>query len=144
MLKGIDSLLTPELLQALRAMGHGDTIAIVDANFPAASIGPPVIRLAGASATQAANAILSLLPLDDFVPNAAWCMEVVGDAAADLPIMQEFRTAIGKHEGPTFELSKLERFKFYDEVKNAYVVVATNEERLYGNLLLKKGVIRVT
>lgn len=146
MLKGIDPLLTPELLQALRAMGHGDTIAIVDANFPAAATGPPVIRLAGASATAAANAILSVLPLDDFVPAAAWCMEVVGDAAADLPIYGEFRAAIAKGEGDgegsKFSLAKLERFRFYEEAAKAFVIVSTNETRLYGNLLLKKGVVR--
>lgn len=142
MLKGIDPLLTPELLQALRAMGHGNTIAIVDANYPAASAGPPVIRLAGASATDAANAILSVLPLDDFVPEAAWCMEVVGDASAELPIMEEFKGAIRKHEGGTFALSKLERFEFYAEASKAFCIVSTNEGRLYGNLLLKKGVVK--
>lgn len=142
MLKGIDPLLTPELLQALRAMGHGDTIAIVDANFPASSTGPPVLRLAGASATDAAHAILSVLPLDDFVPESAWCMEVVGDAAADLPVMAEFREAIRKHEGEAFALSRLERFKFYEESAKAFVIVSTSETRLYGNLLLKKGVVR--
>lgn len=141
MLKNIDPLLTPELLQALRAMGHGDTIAIVDANFPAASTGPPVIRLAGANATQAANAILSVLPLDDFVPDAAWGMEVVGDPAADMPVYADFRSAILKHEGGRFKLHKLERFKFYEAASKAFVIVATNEGRLYGNLLLKKGVI---
>lgn len=144
MLKGIDPLLTPELLQALRAMGHGNTIAIVDSNFPAASTGPPVIRLAGASATDAANAILSVLPLDDFVPESAWCMEVVGDAQADLPVMKEFREAIRKHEGDKFALSKLERFKFYEEASKAFCIVSTNEGRLYGNLLLKKGVVKET
>lgn len=142
MLKGINPLLTPELLQALRAMGHGDTIAIVDANFPAASTGPPVIRLAGASATDAANAILSVLPLDDFVPASAWCMEVVGDAAAELPVMKEFREAIRTHEGDAFALSKLERFKFYEHASKAFCIVSTSETRLYGNLLLKKGVVK--
>lgn len=142
MLKGIDPLLTPELLQALRAMGHGDTIAIVDANFPAISTGPQVVRLAGASATDAANAILSVLPLDDFVPEAAWCMEVVGDATADLPIMKEFRDAIRRHEGEAFALSKLERFEFYARASKAFCIVSTSETRLYGNLLLKKGVVK--
>lgn len=142
MLKGIDPLLTPELLHALRAMGHGDTIAIVDANFPAASTGPQVVRLAGASATAAADAILSVLPLDDFVPESAWCMEVVGDPAADLPIYGEFRAAMSRHEGPGQQLAKLERFKFYAEAAKAFVIVSTNETRLYGNLLLKKGVVR--
>lgn len=142
MLKGINPLLTPELLQALRAMGHGDTIAIVDANFPAASTGPPVHRLAGASATDAADAVLSVLPLDDFVPAAAWCMEVVGDAAAELPVMAEFRAAIRRHEGEAFALHRLERFEFYAQAAKAFCIVSTSETRLYGNLLLKKGVVK--
>ncbi|KAF3769445.1 fucose dissimilation pathway protein [Cryphonectria parasitica EP155] len=123
-------------------MGHGDMVAIVDANFPAASTGPPVIRLAGANATDAANAILSVLPLDDFVPESAWCMQVVGDAEADLPVMHDFREAIRKHEGEKFELSKLERFAFYRMSSKAFCIVSTNETRLYGNLLLKKGVVK--
>nr|GAT55815.1 RbsD transport [Mycena chlorophos] len=124
MLKNIDPLLTPELLHALRSMGHGDTIAIVDANFPAAataSSGPNanavLVRLPGASATQAANAILSVLPLDDFVPQAAWCMAVVDDPDSNLPIMDEFQGLIKQHEDERFVLGKLERFAFYQEAR---------------------------
>lgn len=142
MLKGIDPLLTPDLLHALASMGHGDTLAIVDSNFPAASTGPPVHRLAGANANNAANAILSILPLDDFVPDAAWCMEVVEDAQAELPVMKEFRAAIKQHAGAKFRLEKLERFKFYEMARGAFCIVATGETRLYGNLLLKKGVVK--
>lgn len=142
MLKGLDPLLSPDLLHALRSMGHGDLIAIVDANFPAASTGRPVIRLPGADASAVADAILSVMPLDDFVPEAAWCMEVVGDPGADLPIMDEFRASILKHEGERFALAKLERFKFYDHAIKAFTIVSTGERRLYGNLLLKKGVVR--
>lgn len=67
MLKNIPALLGPELLSTLRAMGHGDEIAIVDANFPAEFLGPLVIRADGVSATDMLDAILSVMPLDDFV-----------------------------------------------------------------------------
>ena len=142
MLKGLDPLLSPDLLRVLRAMGHGDEIAIVDANYPAESAGPAVIRIAGASAADVADAVLSVMPLDEFVPEAAWRMEVVGDPQAEQPVFEDFRAALRRHEGHRFTLSALERFAFYARVKEAFAVVATGERRLYGNLILKKGVVR--
>ncbi|RYC33128.1 ribose ABC transporter [Lichenibacterium minor] len=142
MLKGLDPLLTPDLLSALRAMGHGDEIAIVDGNYPAASSGPPVVRLDGVSAEAAANAVLSVMPLDDFVPEAAWCMAVVDDPEAEQPIFDAFRDALARHETTEFTLNKLERYAFYARVAGCFAVVATGERRLYGNLILKKGVVR--
>lgn len=142
MLKGVDPLLSPELLRVLRAMGHGDEIAVVDANYPAASAGPLVIPLIGVSATAAVAAILSVMPLDEFVPEAAWCMEVVGDPQAEQPIFNEFRSAIRLHEGERFGLAKLDRFAFYRRAEECFAVVSTGERRLYGNVILKKGVVR--
>ncbi|WP_237481067.1 RbsD/FucU family protein [Lichenibacterium dinghuense] len=142
MLKGLDPLLTPELLSALRAMGHGDEIAIVDGNYPATSAGPPVIRLDGVPADAALNAVLSVMPLDDFVPEAAWCMAVVGDPEAEQPIFDSFRAALARHESAEFTLNKVERFAFYARVASCFAVVATGERRLYGNVILKKGVVR--
>ena len=142
MLKGLDPLLTPDLLSALRAMGHGDEIAIVDANYPATSAGPPVIRLDGVPADAAVDAVLSVMPLDDFVPEAAWCMAVVGDPEAEPPIFDGFRDALARHETAEFTLNKLERFAFYARVASCFAVVATGERRLYGNIILKKGVVR--
>ena len=143
MLKGFDPLLTPDLLSTLRAMGPGDEIAVVDANYPAASAGPPVIRLDGVPADAAVNAILSVMPLDDFVPDAAWCMAVVGDPEAEQPIFDSFREALARHESGEFTLTKLERFGFYARVEGCFAVVATGERRLYGNVILKKGVVRI-
>lgn len=140
MLKGIDPLLSPDLLQALQAMGHGDELAIVDANYPADSAGPPVIRADGLSATAILDAILSVMPLDDFVPEACWHMEVVG-GGREQPIFGEFREIIARRELPKFKLASLERFKFYERANDAYCMVATGERRLYGNVILKKGVI---
>ena len=142
MLKGLDPLLTPDLLRTLQAMGHGDEIVIVDANYPAESGRPPVVRLAGATATQAADAILSVMPLDEFVPEAAWRMDVVGAPDEEQPIFDEFRAAIRRHEGDAFALAKLERFAFYARAGQAFATIATGERRLYGNLILKKGVVR--
>lgn len=142
MLKSLDPILTADLLYALRAMGHGDEIVIVDSNFPAESCAQSLIRMPGLSATRVMDAILSVLPLDDFVPEAAFHMEVVGDPDAEQPIFAEFRTILARHEGASAKLGRVERFAFYERAKAAFAIVATGETRLYGCLILKKGVIR--
>ena len=141
MLKNIPPLLGPDLLYILRAMGHGDEIAIVDANYPADSAGPELVRLDGISATDVLEAVLSLMPLDEYVDEAAFTMQVVGDAAARPPVVEEFDAIVKRHE-PAMKVSSLERFAFYDRVKTGYAIVQTGESRLYGNILLKKGIIR--
>jgi L-fucose mutarotase len=141
MLKNIPPILNPDLLHALRAMGHGDEIVIVDANFPAESSGPPVIRLDGLLATDVADAVLSLMPLDEFVDEAAFAMEVVDNPKKREQTHKEFDKLVRKHE-PTMKLSLLERFEFYARASQAFVIVQTGERRLYGNILLKKGIIR--
>ena len=143
MLKGIDPLLTPDLLYALRAMGHGDEIAIVDANFPAESSGPEVVRL-DADAVRALDAVLSVMPLDTFVPEACWRMQVVGDPQAEQPVFALFREVIAKREGSQFRLADLERFAFYERTSRCFAIISTGERRLYGNVILKKGIIPPT
>jgi len=143
MLKHIDPVLSPELLSTLRAMGHGDELAIVDANYPAQSSGRPVIRIDGAtSATRLAEAVLSLMPLDEFVPCAAFHMQVVDDPTAQLPIFAEFRALLERYEPSAARLEGIERFAFYERVKRCFAVLVTGERRLYANLILKKGIIR--
>jgi L-fucose mutarotase len=142
MLKNIDPLLSPELLSTLRAMGHGDELAIVDANYPAMSSGRPVIRADGSAVTAIAAAVLSLMPLDEFVPCAAFHMQMVDNPDGQMPIFDEFRSLLRKHEPKMAKLEGIERFAFYERVKNCFAVVATGERRLYGNLILKKGIVR--
>lgn len=141
MLKTIPPLLSPQLLYVLQAMGHGDQITIVDANYPAESAGPEVVRMDGHTATAVLDAILTLLPLDDFVPDPAICMQVVGEPDRREPIMDEFDKIIERYE-PGQKLQSLERFAFYERASLSYAIVQTGENRLYGNVILKKGVIR--
>lgn len=141
MLKGIPPILGPDLLYVLRAMGHGDEIAIVDANYPADSAGPQLIRLDGLSATDVLDAVLTLMPLDTFVDEQAFGMEVVDHPKKREQTHKEFDKLIKKHE-PGMKLSMLERFAFYERVHGAFAVVQTGERRLYGNVLLKKGIVR--
>ena len=142
MLKNLDPLLSPDLLAILRSMGHGDEIAIVDANFPAAGNAKRLVRLDGISATRALAAVLSVLPLDDFGADCAWRMEVVGAPLAEQPIYGEFRAFLETATGGRAGLAALERHAFYDRARQAFAIVATGETRLYGNILLRKGVVR--
>ncbi len=141
MLKGIPSILGPDLLWVLQSMGHGDEITIVDGNYPGESAGPELVRMDGHSATDVLEAVLKLMPLDDFVVDPAVIMQVVGAAELREPIMNEFATIVGRHE-PNVKIASLERFAFYKRANAGYANVQTGEQRLYGNIILKKGVIR--
>jgi L-fucose mutarotase len=141
MLKGIDPLLGPDLLKVLRAMGHGDEIAIVDGNYPADAHGARVIRMDGHDVVAVAGAILSVMPLDDFVPQAAFRPGIAGQPDRREPVFDAIEAVVAKHE-PGKPVFPLHGSEFYDRVRAAYAVVATTERRLYGNLILRKGVVR--
>lgn len=141
MLRNIPPILSPDLLHTLRAMGHGDEIVIADANFPAASIGQRCLRLDGVSATDALAAILTVMPLDGFVHHPALTMQVVGDPDAVPPICAEFARIIDTVADNPARPTALERFAFYDRAKTAFAIVQTGEQRIYGNIILKKGII---
>ncbi len=138
MLIGINALLTPDLLHALAAMGHGDSIVLVDTNYPATR-GRRTLDLAGANVVQALKAVLSLLPLDTFIPNPAQVMQVVGDAAAVPPVLAEMNEVLA--DGGHKPAETVERFAFYAAAADAYAIVRTGERRFYGNIILTKGVI---
>lgn len=140
MLKGINPILGPELLKVLRAMGHGDEIAIVDGNYPADTDAKRLIRMDGLGVTEIMDAILSVMPLDDVVPEACWRPAAYLDPNRIEPIFKEFDTIVAKHE-PQHKVHVLVGADFYNKVKSAYALIATTEPRLYGNIVLKKGVI---
>lgn len=141
MLKNIDPVLDPELLRILRAMGHGDEIAIVDGNYPADEHARRLVRADGHDAPRLTDAILSVMPLDgDFVPETAFRPAAGGDPNRIEPVMVDLEKAVQKHE-PNVALVPLIGDEFYDRVKAAYAIVASGERRLYGNIILRKGVI---
>ena len=140
MLKGISPLLSPDLLHALASMGHGDELVLADANFPATTHARRLIHLPGSGAPEVLHAVLAVLPLDDFVPQAAFTMQVVGDPSARPPVVAEFDDVLRAHGCQPS--AGLERFAFYERAAAAFAIVATGETRVYGNLLLKKGVVR--
>jgi L-fucose mutarotase len=140
MLKGINPILGPELLKVLRAMGHGDDIAIVDGNYPADTDAKRLIRMDGLGVTEIMDAILSVMPLDEMVPEACWRPAAYLDPKRVEPIFKEFDAIVAKHE-PKQKVHVLVGADFYNKVKGAYALIATTEPRLYGNIVLKKGVI---
>jgi L-fucose mutarotase len=141
MLKRIPPLLTPDLLHALASMGHGDEIAIVDANFPSVSIGKRVIPVAGAGAHEVLAAVLDVLPLDAHASPAAFTMAVIGDADALPEPVADFAAVLADHDLADIEIGQLEREAFYLRAREAYAVVRTGELRPYGNILLVKGTV---
>ena len=143
MLKGIPSLLSPELLKVLMEMGHGDTLVIGDGNFPHASIAgdSPLIRLDGHGCAEVLDAILTLFPLDTYVDAPVSLMEVVPGDNVETHIWDEFAKIIEKHQ-PGTKIRHVERFSFYDEAKKCYAVISTGETALYANVILQKGVVK--
>ncbi len=146
MLKGIDHRLNADVLGCLRAMGHGDILIISDTNFPADSIARQttlgrLLRMDNLTAGQAAQAVLSVFPLDTFVDDFAGRMEIVGDPATVPPVQSEVQAAIDDAEGKPRPMTSIERFAFYEVAKTAYAVIQTGERRFYGCFMFRKGVI---
>lgn len=146
MLKSIDNRLNAEVLYALRAMGHGDTLVLADTNFPSESIARQTVtgqllRMDNLTCGEAARAILSLLPLDTFVDDFAGRMEIVGDPRTVPPVQAEVQAAIDAAEGRPRPMIGIERFDFYERAKDAFAVIQTGERRFYGCFIFRKGVI---
>lgn len=145
MLKGIDPLLNADVLQALRAMGHGDDLIIADTNFPADSVARQtalgrLLRI-DAPAADVAKAVLSLYPLDTFVDDAAARMEIVGKPDEIPRVQKEVQKEIDKAEGKSWPMIAVERYAFYERAKQAYCVIQTGERRFYGCFAFRKGVV---
>ena len=140
MLKGIPSILSPELLKVLDEMGHSDEIVIADGNFPGASHAQRLIRLDGHNVPEILNAVLQLFPLDRYVAAPVALVEVVkGDPVVPV-IWEEYKKIIAAHE-EDIQIENIERFAFYERAKKAYAVITTSEKALYANIILKKGVV---
>lgn len=145
-LKGIPNVLSPHLLQVLALMGHGDEIVLADAHFPSSSIcrnGPTEVRADGLDIPTLLDAVLTLLPLDQYVDFPVALMDLVpSDKAKNLPtpVWVKYREVIDKHESSQIQIEKVERFAFYERAKKAFAVVHTGETAQYGNIILKKGV----
>jgi L-fucose mutarotase len=146
MLRNFDNRLNADVIQCLRAMGHGDDLVICDTNFPADSVARHTVtgnllRMDNLTSAEAIDAILSVFPLDSFVDKPASRMEVVGKPGELPAVQQEVQVVIDKWEGRAWPMGGIERFAFYEAAKNAYAVIVTGETRFFGCFILKKGVI---
>lgn len=144
MLKGVSPLISPELLKVLAQMGHGDELVLADANFPGASIGRQCLRLDGHGCAEVMEAILRLFPLDDFVPAPLAVMEVPHGMFPNdrAPIWDKFRKA-ADIDLPAAQLEMMEHDAFMERARKAFAVVQTGETALYGNIIIRKGVVRL-
>ncbi len=140
MLRGVSPLITPGLLGSLAAMGHGDVLAIVDRNYPAARH-PRVFSAPGCNTTTITEAILGLLPVDDFMSPAVWRMVPSDDPNFHCESQLDFERVLAHAEGREFEVAPLERMAFYEASASAFAVVHTSDDRPYSCFLLTKGVI---
>ncbi|MEG0692597.1 MAG: L-fucose mutarotase [Oscillospiraceae bacterium] len=141
MLKGIDSVISPELIKILMEMGHGDELVIGDGNFPAANCAKRLVRLDGHDVPRILDAILKLMPLDSYSDYQIGLMEVTKGDTYVPEIWEEYKKIIVKHEPVNNKIETIERFAFYERAKNAYAIVSTGETALYANIILKKGVV---
>ena len=140
MLKGISKIIGPELLKVLNEMGHGDEIVIADGNFPCETYGKRVVRADGIGGKEMLDAVLSLIPLDTYAPENFLLMQTTeGDPVPG--IWADYREIAQKRDDHV-RIGMLERFVFYERAARAYAVIATGEEAVYANILLKKGVVR--
>ena len=138
MLKNIPSIISPELMKVLMEMGHGDEIVLADGNYPSASSGPPVIRSDGNGIPELLKAILQFFPLDTYADINVIYMDTGND---EIPSIWNKYQEILKNSREIFNIGKLERFKFYKRATQSYCVVASGEQALYANIILKKGVV---
>ena len=143
MLIGVDPVISPELLDTLFRMGHGDELVLGDAFFPGNSFNSRVIRADGIRIPALLNGILALINLDSYVSNPVIMMAAVPGDNLDPETEKSYRTVIDKYWPKTPPVERMERFAFYDRCKKAFAVVMTGETVKYGNIILKKGVIPV-
>lgn len=143
MLKGIPDIISPELLKILHEMGHGDDLVIGDSNFPAASNAKKLVRCDGHGVIDVLDAILQLFPLDTYVESPVSLMELIPGDTTVPEIQEDIKKVVCKYEDRGEKaIEFVERFSFYEKAKNAYAIVATTEKKLYGCVVIKKGVIK--
>lgn len=143
MLRGISPLLSPELLDVLMRMGHGDELVLADAHFPGESVGRRVLRADGLRVAPLLDAILPLFALDDYVEAPLLMMAPVPGDELDPGVERGFRAAVDRHAPGAPAIARLERFAFYERARGAFAVVMTGETAKYGNIILAKGVTPV-
>ena len=143
MLKGINPIISPELLKILAEMGHGDEIVLADAHFPGHTFCPKnVLRGDGLQIPDLLEGIIPLFELDQYAPPLAMMAAVEGDTL-DPQVEVDYMNAIRKHAPDASAPERIDRFDFYDRAEKAFACIMTGTTAKYGNIILKKGVTPV-
>ena len=142
MLINVNPLLSPEILQLIRSMGHGDKFVLSDANFPSYSHANKLYRMDGLSIPEAAEALLSHFPLDSFIPHPVERMEIDGKPDEINEVHQDLIDTVKKVSGDNWKIGSIERQKFYVEAKKTMAVITTSDTRPYGCFMFTKGVLK--
>ncbi len=142
MLINVNPLISPEILQLIRSMGHGDKFVLSDANFPSYSHANKLYRMDGLSIPEAAEALLSHFPLDSFIPHPIERMEIDGKPDEINEVHQDLIDTVKKVSGDNWKIGSIERQKFYVEAKKTMAVITTSDTRPYGCFMFTKGVLK--
>jgi L-fucose mutarotase len=141
MLKGIPKIISPQLMKIMMEMGHGDELIIADGNFPSAANAKRLIRADGHNVPEILDAILKFFPIDQYDKTPVTLMQVVeGDTTVPV-IWDKYVEVINNNNYEDKLINHIDRFEFYDRAKDSYAIIATGEEALYGNIIIKKGVV---
>lgn len=143
MLLGISPLLSPNLLFTLYCMGHGDEIVIADANFPGSALNKNIIRADGLEIAPLLKAILPLFPLDNNQESPVIMMSPSKGDVVDPLVEQSYSEVVFSQWPETPSFMKLERFEFYDRAKKSFAILMTGETKIYANIILRKGVVKI-
>ena len=142
MLINVNPLISPEILQLIRSMGHGDKFVLSDANFPSYSHANKLYRMDGLNIPQAAEALLSHFPLDSFIPHPVERMEIDGKPENVNDVHQDLIDIVKKVSGENWKVGSVERQKFYVEARKTMAVITTSDTRPYGCFMFTKGVLK--
>lgn len=144
MLKGISPLISPELLMVLDEMGHTDEIVLADANFPGFRYGRRVIQLRGVPIVPLLEAVLKLVPLDSYMDTPVALMQKVEGDSVPVPIWDEILSTVARHDPRgAGAVEFMDKWDFYRRTKEqAYAVVMTGETAQYGNIIIRKDVVK--
>jgi L-fucose mutarotase len=140
MLIGVSPIISPELLKILCEMGHGDELVLADSNFPGVSVARRLIRADGIPIAELLTGIAPLFPFDQY-DQPLYMMQVVAGDALDPAVEADYMNVIRKYHPQIAAPQRIERHAFYERARNAYGVLMSGESRIYGNLIIKKGVI---
>lgn len=147
MLKNIPPILSPELLKVLAEMGHGDRICIGDGNFPGASMAKPnncvFLRADGHGVPELLDAILQVIPLDEYVEHPVMIMQVAEkDRGMEIPIWDEYKKIVAKYDARgEAAFGSYERFEFYDEARKTYCILQSGETAIYANVICRRALL---